>query len=52
MECNYSAYPPGRRRNYRPLQKVATDVTLINIGGCKIYLSPVLDMFNGEIKEL
>ena len=33
----------------RPLQKVATDVTQINIGGSKIYLSPVLDMFNGEI---
>ena len=33
----------------RPLQKVATDVTQINIGSSKIYLSPVLDMFNGEI---
>ena len=33
----------------RPLQKVTTDVTQINIGGSKIYLSPVLDMFNGEI---
>ena len=33
----------------RPLQKVATDVTKINIGGSKIYLSTVLDMFNGEI---
>ena len=33
----------------RPLQKVATDITQINIGGSKIYLSPVLDMFNGEI---
>ena len=28
---------------------MATDVTQINIGGSKIYLSPVLDMFNGEI---
>ena len=35
----------------RPLQKVATDVTQINIGGSKIYLSPVLDMFNGEILD-
>ena len=34
---------------YKPLQKVATDVTQINICGSKIYLSPVLDMFNGEI---
>ena len=28
---------------------MATDVTQINIGSSKIYLSPVLDMFNGEI---
>ena len=33
----------------RPLQKAATDVTQFNVGGLKGYLSPVMDMFNGEI---
>ena len=33
----------------RPYQKVATDVTQINIAGSKIYLSPVLDMYDGEV---
>ena len=28
---------------------MATDVTQINIGPEKLYLSPILDMFNGEI---
>lgn len=32
-----------------PNQKWATDVTQINIGNTKLYLSPLLDMFNGEI---
>ncbi len=32
-----------------PNQKWATDVTQINIGTTKLYLSPMLDMFNGEI---
>lgn len=32
-----------------PNQKWATDVTQINIGSEKLYLSPILDMFNGEI---
>lgn len=32
-----------------PNQKWATDVTQINIGSTKLYLSPMLDMFNGEI---
>ena len=32
-----------------PNLKWATDVTQINIGGTKLYLSPILDMFNGEI---
>lgn len=30
-------------------RKWATDVTQINIGAAKLYLSPILDMFNGEI---
>ena len=32
-----------------PNRKWATDVTLIKIGPVKLYLSPILDMFNGEI---
>ena len=32
-----------------PNQKWATDVTQINIGASKLYLSPILDMYNGEI---
>ena len=32
-----------------PNQKWTTDVTQINIGSTKLYLSPILDMFNGEI---
>jgi transposase InsO family protein len=32
-----------------PDRKWATDVTQINIGSVKLYLSPILDMFNGEI---
>ena len=39
-------------RNFRadrPLQKLATDVTEFSLFGVKRYLSPVFDMFNGEI---
>lgn len=32
-----------------PNHKWATDVTQITIGSVKLYLSPILDMFNGEI---
>jgi len=32
-----------------PNQKWATDITQINIKDVKIYVSPVIDMFNGEI---
>lgn len=32
-----------------PNRKWATDVTQIKIGPVKLYLSPILDMFNGEI---
>ena len=38
---NFAAEAPNR--------KWATDVTQINIGAVKLYLSPILDMFNGEI---
>ena len=33
----------------RPNQKWVTDVTEFNIRGDKLYLSPVMDLFNGEI---
>lgn len=33
----------------RPNEKWVTDVTEFNVGGRKLYLSPVLDLFNGEI---
>ena len=33
----------------RPAQKWATDITEFSLFGRKLYLSPVLDMFNGEI---
>lgn len=33
----------------RPLQKLATDVTEFALFGEKLYLSPVMDMYNGEI---
>ena len=39
-------------RNFRadtPNAKWATDVTQININSEKLYLSPILDMYNGEI---
>ena len=39
-------------RNFRaeaPNRKWATDVTQINIGPSKLYLSPIIDLFNGEI---
>lgn len=38
---NFAAEAPNR--------KWATDVTQINIGSVKLYLSSILDMFNGEI---
>lgn len=33
----------------RPNQKWVTDVTKFNVRGMKLYLSPVLDLYNGEI---
>jgi len=33
----------------RPNQKWVTDVTEFNIEGSKLYLSPILDLYNGEI---
>ncbi len=33
----------------RPNEKWVTDVTEFNVGGDKLYLSPILDLFNAEI---
>lgn len=33
----------------KPNQKWVTDVTEFNVGGKKLFLSPVMDLFNGEI---
>ena len=33
----------------RPYEKLATDVTEVKINGVKGYLSPIMDMYNGEI---
>ena len=33
----------------RPNQKWVTDITQISIKQTKLYLSPILDLFNGEI---
>lgn len=40
------------QRNFKanaPNEKWATDITEISVGGEKIFLSPMLDMYNGEI---
>lgn len=39
-------------RNFKaeqPFQKWATDVTEFSVSGQKLYLSPIIDLFNGEI---
>ena len=33
----------------RPNEKWVTDVTEFSVGGEKLYLSPIMDLFNGEI---
>lgn len=38
-----------RFRAERPNQKWVTDVTEFNVQGDKLYLSPVMDLYNGEI---
>lgn len=40
------------KRNFKasvPNQKWATDITEFNVSGKKLYLSPIIDLFNGEI---
>ena len=44
--------PDILQRNFKaekPNQKWATDITEFSLFGTKLYLSPVLDMYNGEI---
>lgn len=44
--------PNVLNRNFKaisPNQKWATDITEFNVLGKKLYLSPIIDMFNGEI---
>lgn len=44
--------PNVLERNFKaiaPNQKWATDVTEFNVAGQKLYLSPIIDLFNGEI---
>lgn len=36
-------------RSHAPCRKLATDVTEFSLFGKKLYLSPVMDMYNGEI---
>jgi transposase InsO family protein len=36
-------------KSEHPDQKWATDLTEFNVSGKKLYLSPIIDMFNGEI---
>lgn len=48
------AAPDKVQRNFvaeRRNQKWVTDLTEFKVGGAKLYLSPVLDLFNGEIIE-
>lgn len=33
----------------RPLEKLTTDISQVKIGDTKCYISPVIDMFNGEV---
>ena len=44
--------PNVLQRNFKsdtPNQKWATDVTEFNVSGNKLYLFPIIDLFNGEI---
>ena len=48
------AAPNVLQRNFtaeRPNKKWVTDITEFNITGQKIYLSPMLDLFNGEVVD-
>ncbi|WP_083188452.1 DDE-type integrase/transposase/recombinase [Pseudomonas cerasi] len=42
-------YTGTRRYRHSANEKWVIDVTEFNVGGKKLYLSPVLDLFNGEV---
>lgn len=33
----------------RPMEKLVSDATRFNVGGAKVYLSPLIDLYNGEV---
>ncbi|MGJ0023462.1 IS3 family transposase [Streptococcus dysgalactiae] len=33
----------------KPLRKLVTDITYLHFGGCKLYLSSIMDLYNREI---
>lgn len=33
----------------RPMEKLVSDITQLNIGETRVYLSPLVDLFNGEV---
>jgi hypothetical protein len=33
----------------RPFQKLVSDLTLFQVGQTKVYLSPLIDLYNGEV---
>lgn len=39
----------GKFNADRPFEKWATDVTEFSVAGKKLYLSPIIDLFNGEV---
>jgi transposase InsO family protein len=44
--------PNNKERNFKaaaPNQKWATDITEFNVSGNKLYLSPIIDLFNQEL---
>lgn len=57
---SYSSYkgtvgkvaPNHLERNFfasRPFEKLVSDITQFNIGESKVYLSPLIDLYNGEV---
>ena len=49
-ECTSSPNVLNRQFNaLRPNEKWVTDVTEFNVRGDKLYLSPIMDLYNGEI---
>lgn len=51
-KVRYRSYKGDVGRDFtanKPNEKWLTDVTQVNIKGKKMYLSPILDTFNGEI---